>query len=141
MRMLFLQNQECVFHLLSKVARAGSRRWQSEMEQHGLTAVQAKVLIFMQDLSQPTSQQLGEYCGLDAASLTGVVDRLIKLDFLQRIPDLKDRRVNRIDYTKTGKTLAKKIKQKQEPANLDFMTKLSEKEQKQLRNLLHKLDN
>jgi len=135
-----LENQECVFHLLSKVARAGTRKWQSEMEQHGLTAVQAKVLIFMQDLERPTSQQLGEYCGLDAASLTGVVDRLIKLDLLERIPDLNDRRVNRIDYTQSGKTLAKKIKQKQEPANLDFMTKLSDSEQKQLRNLLHKLD-
>lgn len=135
-----MHNQECVFHLLNKVARASGRHWQTNVEQLGLTAVQAKVLVFMLDLDQPTSQQLAEYCALDAASLSGVVDRLLKLDLLQRTPDLVDRRINRIDYSKQGRTIALQIKQKQQPANDDFMQKLSASEQKQLRKLLHKLD-
>lgn len=134
-----MDNQQCVFHLLSKVARAGGRHWQSDVEGLGLTAVQAKVLVFMLDLERPTSQELGEYCALDAASLSGVVDRLIKMDLLQRIQDLQDRRINRIDYSAQGRDVALQIKQKQQPANSEFMQHLSEVEQQQLRVLLKKI--
>lgn len=135
-----MDNQQCVFHLLSKAARAGGRHWHTQVEALGVTAVQAKVIVFMQDLDSPTSQQLGQHCGLDGATLTGVIDRLIKQSLIQRVNDLQDKRIKRIEFTAQGSALAQQLKRKQQPSNNEFMDKLNDDEQQQLRALLHKLD-
>ena len=134
-----MENQDCIFHLLNKASRVAAKHWQNSVKDLELTAIQAKVLTFMLDLDQPTSQLLAEHCAIDNATLTGVVDRLSKLGLVERLPSTSDRRVLHILYTGEGREVAKQLKLRQQPANEDFLATLSEKEQQQLRQLLKKL--
>lgn len=134
-----MNNSDCIFHLLNKAARSAGRHWHQAVQDLELTATQAKVLTFMLDLENPTSQQLAEHCALDNASLTGVIDRLIKVDLVERRAGLDDRRVLHIHYRDSGRRLAEQLKQRQQPANLQYLIALSPDEQQQLRQLLKKL--
>lgn len=104
-----------------------------------LTAIQAKVLTFMLDLNAPTSHCLAEHCGIDDATLTGVIDRLSKLGLVARRASEHDRRVLHIVFSEHGQNVAQQLKSRQQPANDDFLAALSEAEQQQLRQLLKKL--
>ena len=134
-----MKNSECIFYLLNKTARSASKYWQTRVKDRNLTATQAKVLAFMQDLDNPTSQQLADHCALDNATLTGVIDRLLKLKLVERQPSDSDRRVLHINYKQPGLQLAEQLQSRQLPANEEFLSALTDAEQQQLRHLLKKL--
>ena len=134
-----MKNDDCIFHLLNKAARFAGKHWHSRVKDLQLTATQAKVLTFMLDLSNPTSQQLAEHCALDNATLTGVIDRLLNLQLVERKSSDSDRRVLHINYSEQGREIAEQLKSRQQPANEEFLTALTNAEQQQLRQLLQKL--
>lgn len=129
-------SKECIFHLLSKVSRAGIRFWKQAVDEYGVTPVQAKVLTFLRELDHPTSAELGEETALDSATLTGILDRLESMELLSRLPHKADRRAVVVALTEKGRELAEKIFEKVAPANQDFLNKLSPEETMMLRGIL-----
>ena len=49
--------------------------------------------------------ELGKRAGLEPSTMTGLLDRMERDDLVTRLPDLHDRRVLRINLTKTGQQL------------------------------------
>ncbi|MFF4712920.1 MarR family winged helix-turn-helix transcriptional regulator [Streptomyces eurythermus] len=67
----------------------------------GLTPAQAKALYFV--ATSPTTGRLAKRLHCDASNLTGIVDRLEALGFIERYTDSVDRRVKRLAITETGR--------------------------------------
>ncbi|MCU0589081.1 MAG: MarR family transcriptional regulator [Syntrophobacteraceae bacterium] len=130
---------ECVFFLLAKCSQAGSRFWSQKVAALGVTAVQAMVLGFLFDEDRVTSRQLGERVALDSATLTGILDRLEAMAFIERRPNPDDRRAITICLTREGSKTAGSIRSLVEEANREFLRDLSQDEEAMLRGLLRRL--
>jgi DNA-binding MarR family transcriptional regulator len=73
--------------------------------QHGLSAVQAKVLLQLQPDGAVTMRALAGQLRYDASNLTGVVDRLEEMGSVRRQPQPTDRRAKRVVLTAEGQRL------------------------------------
>jgi len=74
-----------------------------------------------------------------AGNLTGIIDRMEKLDLVKRVPDSKDRRVTRVQLTEKGKQLAKMVIPRHTKDIEQIFSVLAEKEVVQLKSLMDKL--
>jgi len=72
---------------------------------HGLSAVQAKVLLQLQPDGALTMRALAGQLQYDASNLTGVVDRLEEMGAVRRQPQPNDRRAKRVVLTADGQRL------------------------------------
>jgi DNA-binding MarR family transcriptional regulator len=77
--------------------------FESVAERHGLTAVQAKVLMFLEQATP--MNRIAESMCCDPSNLTGVVDRLEERGLLAREEAPTDRRVKNLQVTGTGKKM------------------------------------
>ncbi len=73
--------------------------------QHGLSAVQAKVLMQLPGGGATTMRTLAAQLQYDASNLTGVVDRLEATGAVRRRSHPQDRRVKRVELTDEGRRL------------------------------------
>lgn len=73
-----------------------------------LTIEQWSVLYHLWKQDGMTQQELCSASFRDKPSITRLVDNLEKLELVNRIPDEKDRRSNRIFLTETGRRLEEK---------------------------------
>jgi DNA-binding MarR family transcriptional regulator len=74
---------------------------------HGLSAVQAKVLLQLQPDAAVTMRALAGQLQYDASNLTGVVDRLEEMGAVRRQPQPNDRRAKGVVLTAEGQRLRK----------------------------------
>jgi DNA-binding MarR family transcriptional regulator len=70
--------------------------------EHGLSAMQAKVLMQLQPDGAVTMRALADQLRYDASNLTGVIDRLEERGAVKRQPHPKDRRVKGVLLTDAG---------------------------------------
>ena len=73
--------------------------------QHGLSAVQAKVLLQLQPDGAVTMRTLAGQLQYDASNVTGVVDRLEEMGSVRRQPQPNDRRAKGVVLTAEGQRL------------------------------------
>jgi len=97
---------EVVELLFSYVERLRAH-FESVAVAHDLTAMQAKVLMFLGD-AEPM-RCVADNLGCDPSNITGVVDRLQDRGFLTRSEDPSDRRVKILHATPAGKKLRETI--------------------------------
>ncbi len=82
---------------------------------------------------------LSRHLLVTAGNLTGIIDRMEKLDLVKRIPDSKDRRVTRVQLTEKGRQLAKTVIPRHTKDIGQIFSVLNDKEITQLRGLMDKL--
>lgn len=70
--------------------------------EHGLSVVQAKVLMQLQPEGAATMRMLADQLQYDASNLTGVIDRLEERALVRRQPHPQDRRVKGVVLTEDG---------------------------------------
>lgn len=128
--------EECIFFMLARANQAGARYWTKCLKELKLTAVQAMVISFLGDKDIATSKEVSRETGLDAATLTGVLDRLEASGYIQRRPHPDDRRAIFIILTEQGLETVSRIRKKAVPANADFLSALNDSEKKEFRRML-----
>lgn len=97
--------EDCISFLAGKAAQQISRRAKEKLAAHGITPVQYAVLNLLWSQDGQTSTAIGQRLRLDSATMTGVVDRLVRDKILERQSDVDDRRVHRLLLTRTGQRL------------------------------------
>ncbi|SRR5579875_2514309 len=75
------------------------------LKAHEVTISQWAILKQLWQQEGRSQVELQELLGLDGATITGLIQRMIHLDLIQRRPDLNDRRVQRVFLTKRGRNL------------------------------------
>jgi DNA-binding MarR family transcriptional regulator len=73
--------------------------------EQSLSAIQAKVLIQLDQGGAVTTRSLADVLQYDPSNLTGVIDRLEALGAVRRRPDPRDRRVKGVVLTERGQEL------------------------------------
>jgi DNA-binding MarR family transcriptional regulator len=70
-----------------------------------LTLSQLKILMLLSRHGTVSGGELARLLGVGAATLSGMIDRLVGQDLVARTEDAQDRRVRRIGLTRTGDEL------------------------------------
>ena len=91
-------------HLIRRAQQAHTAHWLAEFGQE-LTGPQYAVLRMTGLQGETTHSRLGELAALDKATLSGVVDRLVRRGLLSAQPDPSDKRSRRLTLTGAGREL------------------------------------
>lgn len=70
-----------------------------------MTPLQFAALVKLDDLGQVSQNQLGRMTAMDAATIQGVIKRLIGRKLIERRPDAQDRRRLMLRLTPAGKSV------------------------------------
>lgn len=84
--------------------------WADYLQKIDLPPTQVLTIIMLNDYGSCNLKQLGELLSAAAPTITGIVDRLEKNDYVQRVPDKNDRRSINIHLTSKGSSFAKKMR-------------------------------
>jgi len=131
--------KECVFYQLATASRAGTQYWSQQLQEYGLTGVQGMVMNFLGEEDDIPFNRLGDKLHLTSATLTGIIDRLEKIDLVERRPNSEDRRSLLVGLTAKGRELIPSLSRRMEDANRTFLNRMNREEESMLRGLLSRL--
>lgn len=131
-----MKPEDCIFFQLAKASQSAVRFWGQRASKLNLTAVQAMVLRFLYEKDSIASRELGDRTKLDSATLTGILDRLESIGFLERRQNPNDRRAILVCLTEKGSEVCKKVDTALDEANIEFLRNFSDEEKGLLRNFL-----
>ena len=131
---LKLENQICF--PLYVASKEMIRKYQPILEKYDITYTQYIVLMDIWEYGKQSVKEIGDRLYLDSGTLTPLLKKLEKRNFIKRVKDNKDERCVIIELTEQGKSFqneAGKI-----PLEVAKCVKLSKEEAKTLYQLLYK---
>ena len=84
------------------------RVYQEASKEIGLSPQQAQLLCAA-DWKSPALGELADALNCDKTNITGLADRVERLDLVERVADPDDRRVTRLEVTEKGKELISRL--------------------------------
>ena len=97
--------EDQVGHLLRRAHQRHGAIFQEAIGHAHLTPLQFAALVKLRDIGQVSQNQLGRLTAMDAATMQGVIKRLIARKFIERRPDPEDRRRLLLRLSPAGETL------------------------------------
>lgn len=104
-----IQQSLKLFIVLSRAFRSVNEYTNEFIQQHGLNPTEFAVLELLYHKGDQPLQQIGDKILLASGSITYVVDKLEKKEFIERVACADDRRVTFAHITKKGKTFIESI--------------------------------
>ena len=101
------QLEELLPDLLARVCHAVTAEFAGEMQRHGISVVEWRVLSALAGIAagQPVSV-MASVCLLQQPTMTKLLDRMTHAGLVVRTPDPRDRRIVRVTLTTAGKARA-----------------------------------
>lgn len=116
------------------------RRVVAMLGRHELTLPQFDILATLRFSEGVTQQELAERLLVTKGNVCGVLDRLEGMGWVERRPDAKDRRVNRLHLTSAGRTKIDAVFPDHNALIVQLMQTFPAGEVKLLRGLLEQLE-
>ena len=131
---------ESINRLIRQLIWQGHKQAMQTMEQLGLTVPQASVLFALEsNAGQASMSDLARMAQLSPATMTGIVDRLIAAEWVERTRDDHDRRIVWVRLTAAGQAKVAAIHATRMHNMERFTSDFSAAELEQLEQLLHQL--
>ena len=136
--MLKMTTQDELISLIFRASRL-MRQNSARDHRHDFSFFQIRVLGFIDENIKPTMKDIADNFCVTCPSATSVIERLVELKNIRRIPDTRDRRIVRLALTGKGKTtLERGIKELSKHME-KMLSKLSAKEKSELKKILKKI--
>ncbi|KEI10427.1 MarR family transcriptional regulator [Clostridium sp. K25] len=110
-----------------------------ELKNIGLTVPQITAIKFIAHRKQVTSSELSEEMSITKATVSGIIDRLEKMNIIKRVRSKEDRRIVYIVFSDEGLNLAKDIRDIMNNCFENIFNNVSEKELVNIENNLSSL--
>lgn len=125
--------------LVNVVANKASKDFDIELKKHGLTIALWPTLMCLWEEEGLTQRDIAAKSKVENSTTTRTLDKLEKLDLVERRADPNSRRSFRIYLTEKGKELEKDIIPVPARVNKELMSALDADEQQQMIGLLKKM--
>ncbi len=107
------------------------------LQKYNLTHPQFITLVSLVKYGQPaTMSELSEVAVQDAPTMTGIVNRLIKMDLVQRTRHDQDRRIVLVEATAAGKLMAERVRADLEAEDVQGFAGMSDEDLTKFETLL-----
>ena len=120
-------------------AKAFLKHQISDIYKGKITPVQFVVLDFLNKQGESKMKEIATFMGVSMATTTGVVERLVRDGYAQRLNDAKDRRIVRARLTVKGRTFIQKIYQKRREMIINLFGKVSRQDRESYLRILTKI--
>jgi DNA-binding MarR family transcriptional regulator len=127
---------DCLIFLLAKVYQKAHASFKKQLTPYGITNMQHLVLEGLWFKQGMTASQMGKFLILDKATLSDVLDRMVKSGWVEKKMDKKDRRLSSIHTSKKADDLKQELIMERRNANEDLMKGFSSEEKILFRRLL-----
>ncbi len=122
--------------IMPQLAKEFFRKQFHELHKVKITLPQLFILDFLLREGEAKMTDLSNFVRVTTAAMTGVVDRLVKYGYVQRVYDASDRRIIKIRPTAKGNELVKKINQQKRRMIIDTFGMISQQEREQYLKIL-----
>jgi DNA-binding MarR family transcriptional regulator len=109
------------------------------VEKYGLFTSQLGILRLVSESGNLSQQELGDYMGIDKASMVKFLDQLENAGFLTRNAHKVDRRVKLVELTAKGKKILDEVASVRNEVEEKFLAPLYADERDQIRKIIPKL--
>ena len=124
---------------LNRVRRKIHRYYEVKLAQFNITPAQFYVLSALWDKDEIRFKDLSKRLDMDGATLTGVLDRMEKRDFIKRIEDTKDRRSVLVCLTPKSREIRPQMIEIANNLDAEFRKEVVEEDYNKLLEVLDKL--
>lgn len=131
--------EEQVGHLLRRAHQRHTAIFQATIGDHQLTPLQFAALMKLADVAEASQNHLGRLTAMDAATMQGVIKRLIARNLIARRPDPDDRRRLLLTLTKEGVALVEEATARGHRISDETLEPLSPAERQTFLKLLRRL--
>lgn len=114
--------------ILPVIMKEFLNRQSNEIIKGKITIPQFLVLEMLGKEGESKMTELAAYMNVTTAAMTGIVDRLVRDHYAERIYSPEDRRIIRIKLTAKGALLVKKIHQTRRQVILNIFSQISEED-------------
>ncbi|MBU1997908.1 MAG: MarR family transcriptional regulator [Candidatus Omnitrophica bacterium] len=104
------------------------RRHNSDLLKDKITMPQFFILNHLYKQGETNMSCLAKFIGVTTAAATGLVDRIVKSGYVERVYEPQDRRVIKIKLSAKGESLIKKIVQDRRQTTMDIFGKISQQD-------------
>lgn len=115
------------------------RKTSNIVSEYGLTFSQFMVLEALYSKGDMTVGQVRDYILSSVGTIPLIVNNLVKMNYVERLSNEKDRRVCILHLTKKGYELISEISPKNSEMIIDYMSVLNKKEKEDLLKILKKI--
>ena len=126
-------------HLLRRAHQRHSSIFQENIGDDQLTPLQFAALVKLRDVDEVSQNLLGRLTAMDAATMQGVIKRLVGRDLILRRADPDDRRRLILSLSQAGRALINRLLSNGGKITAQTLAPLSQAEQKIFLQLLTKL--
>lgn len=131
--------EESLGFLMSKAHQAFSSNFKARLAYFNITPPQFATLAFLCKQDGMNQIQLGNKMQVDRTTISGIIDRLEKEDFVTRQNNPSDRRTHLVFLTPKGRELKNRIQTSAISANSETLAVLTSEEVRQLKTYLKKI--
>ncbi|WP_213993636.1 MarR family transcriptional regulator [Sodalis sp. dw_96] len=118
------KNFSKLLHLTSRALRMAIDR---RLKYLGLSQASWVAVAAIAGAQTPLSQsELAQFLGVEGATIVTMVDRLVKIGLVQRVPTLADRRKKLLVVTADGKALYEKVRSEADALGEEILEKVAE---------------
>lgn len=130
---------DCTVFLLGKAYQKAHGDFKKRLKPYGLTNMQHLVLEGLWYREGVTASELGKSLILDKATLSGVLDRMVDADWIEKKQDSEDLRVHRLFLSAKASEMKERLIEERKKANEDLLSDFTKEEQILLKRLLKDL--
>lgn len=131
-----MELEQCINFVLTRAQQSVHQLFKAEVAPFGVTPGQYAVLQCLWDENGQTAKQIADRLGLDASTVTGILDRMEQKGLIEKRVDPKDRRALKVLLTPKGEGLKDPLNEAIDSANRKALQGLSEEESETLRRIL-----
>lgn len=131
--------EDQVVHLLRRAQQRAGAIFSGHLGASGLTAPQFSALFKLYEEGAVSQNSLGRKIAMDAATMQGVVRRLIDRGLVLRTDDETDRRRVSLSLTEAGIALVSECTEAAQRASHEVLAPLNSREQQSLMRLLRRV--
>ena len=131
--------EDQVGHLLRRAHQRHAAIFQERIGDAQLTPLQFAALVKLDDLGEVSQNELGRRTAMDAATMQGVIKRLLARGLIDRKPDPEDRRRVVLSLTAEGRALIAAVMPNGRAITDETLAGLSDVERRSFLSLLKRL--
>ncbi len=104
-----------------------------------ITIPQFFILNFLNTAGDSKMKDIASFIRVTTAAMTGIVERLVRRGYVERVFNLTDRRIIKIKLTAKAKALVKKVNAKKRRAVMKIFGKISQADRKEYLRIITKI--
>ena len=116
-----------------------TKRLTKELHKNKITLPQFFILEFLNREGGSKMTELAHFMNVTTAAMTGIVDRLVREGYIERVYDKNDRRIIKVKLTGTGNALTRKIAERKQQMIVKIFEKISETDREQYLRILNQV--